>query len=136
MPRIPKAPKDQGKPVWVTVKDGWKKPQSFVVGYVKGDTFFKTVTGSKHFLKDPPAIAFGADSIRDAKAMGATEIHIYDKQARRHYFTTMLVLEKDGGHLDRGYGEQVYLQLGLWNQMSEEEYRQARGEPFQPRLEL
>jgi hypothetical protein len=134
MPKIAKRPKDEGKPVWVTIERGWQKPKSFVVGHVKDGVFVKTVVGSKHFLKEPPAIAIDVQSLNDAKALGATDIHIYDKETRTHYFTSMLILEKDGRTLDRGYGVQLYLPFGLWNEMTEEQYRKGRDEPYQASL--
>ncbi|OFY38261.1 MAG: hypothetical protein A2Z69_02350 [Bacteroidetes bacterium RBG_13_44_24] len=85
-----------------------------IVGYVKGDKFYKVVDGREHFLHNPPAIAFDIGSLEDARDYGASYVHIFDTARRRsHYALISTILEK-GFRINRGSGEQIALLMTYW----------------------
>ena len=90
------------------------KVNNKVVGKVKGGTFNKRLTASKHFLKKPPSIAFDVTSLLQAKYAGAEAIEINEVETGSIYFTTMNKVFKKGIRLNRGYGNQIALTLENW----------------------
>ena len=85
-----------------------------IVGYVAGDTFYKKLAGSRHFLRKPPAIAFDVSSLEQAKAAGAEVVKVTDKETGITYTATMLHIFAKGKKFNRGYGEQIYLAMSGW----------------------
>ena len=85
-----------------------------VVGRVRGDTFRKTLSKRKHFLRRPPAIAFDRSSLADARRAGAVRIHITDKDTGDTYEATIDAVEDGGFSVQRGFGDQVALPLNQW----------------------
>ena len=90
------------------------KVNNKVVGKVKGGTFKKRLTASKHFLKKPPSIAFDVTSLLQAKYAGAEAIEINEVETGSIYFTTMNKVFKKGIRLNRGHGNQIALTLENW----------------------
>jgi hypothetical protein len=86
-----------------------------VVGEVRGDTFYKTVSGARHFLRQPAAIAFDVQSVKDAEAAGAGYLEVLNADNGKVYRAPMGTLWAKGFRLNRGYGEQLALALGEWN---------------------
>ena len=84
------------------------------VGHVEGDTFYKTLRASIHFLRRPPAIAFDVSSLYDAQDAGATKVHITDIETGRKYVARIADILRDGRRFDRGFGEQIYYLLTRW----------------------
>lgn len=89
-----------------------------VVGTVNGPVFYKNVSSSKHFLRRPPAIAFDITSINAARDLGATEIQVYDKDTNKLFCTDMQTLRDQGFYVNRGYGEQIALDLDNWEEVA------------------
>ena len=87
-----------------------KKP----VGQVVGNTFHKSVKGSKHFLHRPPAICFDVSSIKDAEEAGATEVCVYDSDSDKRYYAGISLIWEKGFTMNRGFGEQVALIMSRW----------------------
>ena len=87
---------------------------SNVVGYVKDDTFYKTVTGSKHFLRHPPAILFDIQSLEDAGRYGANYVHVTDRETGRVYTAPTALIWEKPIHKNYGFGAQVGLCLKDW----------------------
>ena len=85
-----------------------------VVGHVEGDTFYKTLRASVHFLRRPPAIAFDVSSLFDARDAGATKVHVTDSETGRVYVARIADILRDGRRFDRGFGEQIYYLLSRW----------------------
>lgn len=81
------------------------------VGRITGRTFAKTITGSKHLLRQPPAIAFDRSTLRDARAAGAVVVAVTDAETRRTYRATIDDIETHGFAVRRGYGDQVALPI-------------------------
>lgn len=86
-----------------------------VIGYVNGDTFHKTITGSKHFLRRPRAICFDRCTLRDAAAAGATRAAIFDRESGITYTTTFETIHKYAFPVYRGHGDQVGVALDRWS---------------------
>jgi hypothetical protein len=101
----------EGKPVFAGRK---------VVGEVRGDTFYKQVSGAKHFLHRPPAIAFDIASLREAEEYGAVKVHVTDLDDGKVYEATISKIWEQGIDVSRGFGMQVALEMFFW-EISEDE---------------
>lgn len=87
---------------------------SRVVGEVSGGVFKKTVSGSVHFLRKPPAIALDVDSIRQAREYGAVGIQVTDRETGREYSCDLGHFDRHSFALNRGFGDQRALPLDRW----------------------
>jgi len=88
---------------------------SIFVGFVRGNTFYKNIKGSKHLLTTPPALALSVDSLTQAERAGATEIEITDKESGCIYFSTISHFRRYSFDLQRGgYEKQRALVLERW----------------------
>ena len=96
-----------------------------LVGEVVSGEFRKTVRGSIHFLRKPPAIAFDEESIHQAAGAGARVIVVTDKDTCKVYRATMKDLKQYGVEFDRGYGQQIFLPFNRWNRPEENLHEQA-----------
>ena len=85
-----------------------------VVGKVKGTTFYKSVFGSRHFLRIPPAICFDVKSLKDAERVGAVYAEVDDRETGKVYHAPIRSIWERGFKVNRGFGEQIALPLGLW----------------------
>lgn len=85
-----------------------------IVGHVCGDTFYKKVKASRHFLRVPPAIAFDVQSLQDAQNAGAVFVEVTDKETDKRYRQSIDTILHRGFRVSRRYGEQVALPLGEW----------------------
>lgn len=56
-----------------------------VVGEVVGEVFKKNISGSRHILHKPRAIALSVESLTQAEKVGAQEIQITDKESGALY---------------------------------------------------
>lgn len=85
-----------------------------VVGVVRGGVFEKTVKSSKHFLREPRAIAFDETSLGDAQVYGASQVKVNDADTGRVFTASMKTILESGFSLNRGYGNQIALTLEHW----------------------
>ena len=88
--------------------------QGRCVGEVRGDTFYKTVRGSKHMLRKPRAWAIDMQSLADAEALGAVRVEITDRESDSVYRASIAEIRRLGFVFDRGAGPQVALPLNCW----------------------
>jgi hypothetical protein len=79
------------------------------IGKVTGRTFVKVITGSKHFLRKPTAIAFDRSTLADARKAGATVVAVTDRETAKVYRATIDDIEAHGVPVNRGYGDQLAL---------------------------
>lgn len=84
------------------------------VGSVIGKSFIKRVNSSKHFLRQPPAIAFDLASLLQAEDAGAMLVEIFDKCTGKVYRTAISTIWTYGFEVNRGYGKQIALELPFW----------------------
>jgi hypothetical protein len=85
-----------------------------VIGVVAGATFKKTITGSKHLLRRPRAIAFERCTLRDAAASGATCAAILDRETGTTYTISFETIDRHSFPVLRGHGDQVAVTLEHW----------------------
>lgn len=86
-----------------------------VIGQVAGDTFRKSIVGSKHLLRSPRAICFDRSTLRDAAAAGATRVEIVDRESRTVYRALLSTIDAYSFPVRRGHGDQVGLALDRWS---------------------
>ena len=82
--------------------------------YVKEDTLYKTIRGSKHLLRRPPALGFDVDSLNQAEQAGAIRIEVTDAENGAIYRTAINHVRTQGFPLNRGFGEQIALHINDW----------------------
>lgn len=80
-----------------------------VVGQVRGVIFYKTVQGSKHFLRKPRAIAFDVATLDAAERAGAIAVCVTDSETGDRYAARIETLRRYGFPVVRGFGRQVAL---------------------------
>jgi len=85
------------------------------VGYVRGDTFYKTVSASKHFLTTPPGIGFDVDTLDAAERNGARFVQVTDRESGTMYRATLQQIRRKGFRVNRGFGVQLALALKEWS---------------------
>lgn len=84
------------------------------VGRVSGDTFYKNLK-PRHFLNNPPGIAFDVTSLKDAENKGASKIQVKAVESGTLYRTSMQLVWEKGIRFNRGYGDQIALPLSYWD---------------------
>jgi hypothetical protein len=85
-----------------------------IVGHVSSDTFRKTISGSKHLLRKPAAIAFDLSTLDDAEAAGAVFAEVTDRETGRAWRASIAHIRRRGFDVNRGHGRQVALVLSEW----------------------
>jgi hypothetical protein len=85
-----------------------------VIGIVTGNSFKKSISGSKHILRRPRAIAFDRVTLRDAAAAGATRVEVLDRETGIVYCATLATFDALSFPVMRG-GDQVGLHLDHWS---------------------
>lgn len=86
-----------------------------VVGDVRGDTFYKTLSASRHFLRMPPSIGFDMDTLNAAERNGARIVQVTDKDSGKIYRALIYTIRRRGFTVNRGYGLQLALRLKFWS---------------------
>jgi len=84
------------------------------VASLNGHTLTKRVRSSRHMLRRPPALAFDAAILEQARQDGASVVEILDVETGRIYRAAIDAFELHGFRLNRGFGEQVGLALCYW----------------------
>lgn len=98
----------RGTPIYLR---GTCKP----VGVVHGDTFVKSIDGSKHMLRQPKAIAFDVSTLEDAESIGATNAAITDRDTGLTYYANFDTIRRYGFPVIRGHGRQIALPIDRWS---------------------
>ncbi len=86
-----------------------------VIGKVTGDVFTKTITGSLHMLRQPPALAFDVSTLEDAERAGAVHVQVTDRETGKVYRAPLALVRSAGFPVNRGYGAQWALTLPYWS---------------------
>ena len=85
------------------------------VGNVANGVFTKTVRGSKHFLRKPPAIAFSARTLCEARQHGAHTIVVTDSETGNRYTAPLKDVIENGRSIERGgFEQQIYWPMENW----------------------
>ncbi|HHX43149.1 MAG TPA: hypothetical protein GX714_04070 [Chloroflexi bacterium] len=104
-----------GKPSRTHSTTGQVCAQGKAVGRVGRDAIFrKSVRGSRHALRKPPAWALDIDSLLEAERLGATMVEIRDCESGLRYRASVERIWRHGITIDRGHGRQVALPLSRW----------------------
>lgn len=86
------------------------------VGDVSGGVFRKSIKGSRHILRTPPAICLSVESLRQAEQCGACEIRITDIESGRVYSSTLEHFKRFSFEVQRGgFEAQRGLCLERWS---------------------
>lgn len=85
------------------------------IGRVTGRIFRKTITGSKHMLRSPKAIAFDVCTLDDAQRAGASHVSVTDSETGRTYCAPIDDVRRFGFPVVRGHGRQVALTLDRYS---------------------
>jgi hypothetical protein len=85
------------------------------IGFVAGETFHKTVSAHRHFLRTPRAIALDLGSLEQAERAGARFVLIHDSDSGNLYRASCGLIRERGFSVNRGFGAQVALQISEWN---------------------
>jgi hypothetical protein len=86
----------------------------FIVGYVRGDTFYKTLSGSKHFKRKPAGIANDVSAINDALNAGASWVEETDRETGQIYRASIELINSMGILFNEGFGNQINLLFQYW----------------------
>lgn len=84
------------------------------VGYIKGNTLYKTVRGEIHMLHSPRGWAWDVNILEEAERRDVTRVEIYDRENGKTYITTIQDFWDYGVGLNRGFGEQICLPIKYW----------------------
>ena len=94
-----------------------------VVGCFEGDKFIKSVIGSRHKLRCPPAWAIDAEAFDREVKPKATKIIIEDKETGLEYHCLVENFDNLKSELDRGFGRQYLLTLKHWEVRGNEHHQ-------------
>lgn len=86
-----------------------------IIGTSDGVVFRKTIKGSLHLLRCPPAIAIDAEAYDIEIAPSHQRIEVYDMEAGRTYSASIETFDSLKGELDRGFGRQYFVTLNHWH---------------------
>lgn len=81
---------------------------------IVGDLLRKTIVGSRHILRQPPAIAFDVAHIEAARLAGVQRIAVHDAESGATYRASFEDFCSKAIRLDRGAGPQLALPLRYW----------------------
>lgn len=93
------------------------------VAFLDGCVLRKTIQ-PQHMLRRPPAIAFDWQLLRQAQKWGATKIRV--ECGSDWYEAPMSLFNEHRFDVNRGFGDQVALELGWWKKNGAEAVRVQR----------
>lgn len=119
--RTPTAARSQTRAGVVPVRDASGR---IVAGVRPDGTLQKEISGSRHFLRYPPAIAFDLYVLDSAEVLAAGRPHAGDVEVLntddgRMYYSTIAEIRGKGFKVSRGHGAQIGLALGQWRTSNE-----------------
>jgi len=85
-----------------------------IIGTLRGNTFYKSVYGSRHMLQKPPAWCMDKAALLRAQEAGAAFVQIVDNETGAVYRAPVSHILEAGFDLNRGYGSQIALPLAGW----------------------
>jgi hypothetical protein len=129
-PRAERDAGDKNKPVWcdcttttpaATKGEPVRAADGKIIGRVIGDVFVKVCEERKHMLRTPQSWSCDITALRQAQCLGARYIEIHAKDTHKTYTAPLASFWSRGIRLDRGFGEQLALQLTYWTVTTENE---------------
>ena len=85
-----------------------------ITGAIRDGYLVKVVQGSRHMLRSPKGWAIDAHALATARAAGAVGVFVEDQDTGAVYLADWAALDAHGYRFNRGYGDQVALQLKFW----------------------
>ena len=85
------------------------------VGRVEGGVFRRVMRSTVHQLQRPPAWAADVDALDQARAAGASQVEIFDRDTGETYRAELADFYRHGVRVSRGHGVQLALPLGRWS---------------------
>ena len=98
--RIPPSPYFNGR------ASGWR---------IKERTLVRSIRGSKHLLRHPPAIAFDANAYERLRPW-FDDVRVEDRESGLAHLIPATEFDEHSNKLDRGFGLQFYVELDFWMQ--------------------
>lgn len=93
------------------------------VGDVVSGVFKKSISGSRHMLHKPPALALSVESLTQAEQAGASEIYITDKESGCVYSCSIDHFKENSFPIQRGgFEPQLALMLARFDVTSPLDY--------------
>lgn len=94
------------------------------VGDVISGVFKKRISGSRHILRKPRALALSIESLKQAEQAGAHEIEITDKESKKIYACSVEHFKEHAFPIQRGgFEPQLALLIGDFDITSPLEYQ-------------
>lgn len=84
------------------------------VAGITGDVLHKHVR-DRHVLTRPPAIAFDAAIVAEAERRGVRTVGVRNTDSERQYAVTLADFLRYGFRFNRGWGDQIGLELRFWS---------------------
>ncbi len=84
------------------------------VAGITGATLHKVIHDA-HILRKPPAIAFDASIIAQAERQGVQVVSVLNTDSERRYSVTLADFQRYGFRFNRGWGDQIALELRFWS---------------------
>lgn len=84
------------------------------IGIVYGDTL-RRVCQARHQLQQPPAWAFSVRGLLYAEGLGASKIEVKVTDTGSRYQADIVDVWRRGFRFNRGWGDQVALELKFWH---------------------
>jgi hypothetical protein len=85
-----------------------------IIAYIFNSTLLKYVIGSRHKLKRPEGWACDTCAIEQAQDNNVKTVLVIDKETGQRYSTAIEDFMEYCVLIDRGYGEQLVLELPFW----------------------
>jgi len=94
------------------------------VGDVVSGVFKKRISGSRHILRKPRALALSIESLKQAEHVGACEIEITDRESKNVYSCSIEYFKEHAFPIQRGgFEPQLALPIGRFDVTSPLEYQ-------------
>ena len=94
-------------------KYSFSLPGTQAVAGISGDCLHKVIR-DQHVLRRPPAIAFDAAIIAEAARRGVRTVSVLNADSGRSYAVTLADFQRYGIRFNRGWGDQLALELKYW----------------------
>lgn len=91
-----------------------KNVDGITVAQIQDKKLSKTIIGSRHLLRNPPAIAFDVHIVNEAVQSGVEEVTVWDEEAEIRYQTSMDNFCKYKLYVNCGHGPQYAPPIHRW----------------------
>lgn len=92
-----------------------------IIGDLENGVFTKSVAGSKHQLRTPPAWAVDKSAYERYLRGACQTMIVNDTETGLRYEVSFAMFEARKGLLNRGFGQQYFLPLHYWHIITKEQ---------------